>query len=171
MTTPFPSHFNNQVAEKSILDAFNKQVYLGNTFSLITSLSLGDTSEHLEFLLTNPATSQKALFLLRRKISSSAGVYVKMYLNPTISGNGTPVTPINLRPAYTATSAASCYIAPSASANGTLITADGTLNFTQVIDNLIVIDPGSSVLISAQSLTGSGGTPTTAIIENIWYEL
>ncbi len=171
MTTPFPTHFNNQIAEKSILDAFNKQVILGNQFDLNLALSLADTSEHPELLIVNPSTSQKSLFMIRRRISGSAGIYVRTYLGPTISVNGTPVTPVNMRPAYATTTVASCYSAPTIGANGTLMTMDNCANFTVQLDNLIVIDPGKTILITAQSLSGSGGTATTGLIEAIWYEL
>lgn len=170
MSTPFPLNHSTQIAEKSIEDAFNRQTYLGNSFILGSgSLSLADTSEHPELLLTNASTSGKSLFIIGRRISSTAPCFLKMYVGPTVSGNGTPATPSNLRPAYNTASVVSAFTAPSISGNGTLVSTIGASLFESNL--LYVLDPGKIALFNVASTSGSGGSPTTAYIEINWYEL
>jgi len=171
MSTPFPKNNSVQIAENSILDFYNKQLYLGNCFVLNSGvLSLADTNEHPEILIKNASTNQKGFFFFFRNCGSSDQFYARFYLNPTISGNGTPATPLNLRPAYSTVSTSSSFTAPSVSGNGTLITVMPCVNSLQS-SLMFILDPGSNILVTAQSVNGSGGSPTSAFIEAAWYEL
>jgi len=167
MTTPFPLNASTQIAEKSILDAFNKQIYLGNGFIKSLAISLGDTNEDVQLSIANPSISSKALFVITRQISASALVTARFYINPTGLSAGSATTPVNLRPAYSATSVATCKTTPTVSGNGTLISSiasNGPMNTSNI---LVILDPGKTLLMTAQAATG---TPT-CIIETVWYEI
>lgn len=171
MTTPSPLNFNTQIPEKSILDINGKQTYLGNSFTIISSLSLADFTEHPEVLIVNPSTSGKALFVFNKMISAVAQVYARYYVDPTITTNGTPVVPLNLRPAFSTITVSTPFTAPTISANGKLGTLITTANGSINSGLLMVIDPGHSLLITAQSLTGTVGTPVATFIQTSWYEI
>jgi hypothetical protein len=172
MTTPFPLNHSTQIAEKSFEDAFNRQTYLGNAFILGTgSLSLADANEHTELLIVNSSLSGKALFIIGRRLSASAVTFAKLYLNPTISANGTVASAANLRPAYSTVSVANCYTAPTFSANTNLISTIGTSAGFGQSSLLYVLDPGNSVAVNLISPVGSGGSPTSCYFEMNWYEL
>jgi hypothetical protein len=172
MTTPFPLNHSTQIAEKSIEDAFNRQTYLGNAFILGTgAISLADANEHTELLISNSSLSGKALFVIGRALSASALTFAKLYLNPTISANGTPVTPLNLRPAYSTVSVANCYSAPTFTTNTNLVSTIGTNTGFSFNSLLFIIDPGNNIALNLIAPTASGGSPTTAYFELQWYEL
>jgi hypothetical protein len=165
---------NGQNADKSILDQFNKQTYLGNAFAVpVLGVSLSNTNETGVFLLENPSTSSKAAFVnLRRYSSSAEQVLVKAYFNPTVSTTGTAATPVNLRPASTTTSSVNSYANGqfTTSANGTA--ADGIgipADYYVTVDNslLFIIDPGTTLLFTVTALVS-----TTVFNGNFsWYEL
>lgn len=175
MTTPAT---NKQIPDNSILDYYNKQIYLGNGFILPGSVTLSDTSETPLFLVKNLAVStsafpvQQALFLNMRSFASSAQlVTIKTYSAPTISSVSTRATPVNLRPASTTTSVSRCYLNGQfgVSANGTLMSNLGCAgtNVPSSDGTLIILDPGQNLLI-----TGTAGTGNTAVTFNVsWYEL
>lgn len=165
MTTPFPLNQAIQIAENAILDLNGKQAYLGNSFNLSFSASLSDTEEHAEILITNPSTSNKSLFIFESSINGTLGAFANFYIMPIIGANGNAITPVNLRPAYNTISIAKTYSSPTISSNGTLI-----INITTAIASniLMVIDPGYSLLITAQAFAA---TAMTAIIQTSWYEI
>lgn len=166
MSTPFPKNNSVQIAENSILDFFNKQTYLGNSFSLGSgTITFGDTLENPKVLITN--SSQKGFFFYFRNAGSSAQFYARFYANPTVTVNGTPATPVNLRPAYQTASVASCYTGPTISGNGSLITNMSCANALVQSSLMFIIDPGTKLLVTAQAPGGTG----TAYIEMAWYEL
>ena len=166
MSTPFPKNNSVQIAENSILDYFNKQTYLGNSFSLSSgTITFGDTLENPKILITN--ASQKGFFFYYRNAGSSAQFYARFYLNPTVTGNGTPATPMNLRPAYQTASVASAFTGPTISVNGALITNMSCSDALVQSGLMFIIDPGSKLLVTAQSTGGSG----TGYVEMAWYEL
>lgn len=170
--TRFPTA--NQNPENSILDQFNKQTYLGNSFILAAvDISLSTTNEILIALIQNVAPNTKSLFMnLRRYTSSAEQVLMKAYLNPTISTVGAATVPNNLRPANTNASVSTCYVNGNftVSANGTLYSALGCpADYYVTLDNniLIILDPGQSLLITATALTED----TVLNSEISWYEL
>lgn len=85
--TRFPT--SNQVPQNSILDAFNRQTYLGNQFILpIVNQDLSSTSETNMLLVTNPSTTKSLFVGLRRYSSSAQQILVKLYTNATIAAAG-----------------------------------------------------------------------------------
>jgi hypothetical protein len=169
--TRFPTP--NQNPEKSILDQFNKQTYLGNTFIVpISGLSLANTSETGAFLATNASLSKSLFINLRRYSSSAQAVLVKTYVNATVSTTGTAKTPVNLRPANGNTSVSLCYANGqfTTSANGTLISSIGCpTGYNSIFDSslFLIIDPGQNMLITTTALVS-----TTLFDADIcWFEL
>lgn len=170
---------NRQVPDHSIFDAYNKQVYLGNGYSLPATLSLSGTSETLLYLIKNPAittsafpASYQSLFInLRRYASSAQQVIIKTYYGPTISTTSTAATPVNLRSGSLNTSVSLCYLNGqfTVSANGTLISnlgCDG-VDHPSEDSQLLVLDPGKNLLITATAVSA-----TTSLIAGVsWYEL
>src|ERR1700677_2848860 len=113
---------NRQIPEKAMMDLFNRQLYLGNSFCLpINTFELTGTGETNLALITNPATNTgndrlglaTALFINLRTTASDVGSgdgtsFFRYYINPTISTTSTPTTPVNCRPASANTSIALC---------------------------------------------------------------
>ena len=77
----------------------------------------------------------------------------RLYFNPTITVNGTPITPVNLNTASTNTSSANVYFLPTASANGTLAHLDvitiGTLR--SPLEFGLSVAEGTSALMTLQA--------------------
>lgn len=82
-----------QVPDQAILDAFNKQIYLGNSFVYSAQPTIGGTSETPLVFLSNPASNGVAgknigLFFNLRKmtaLTASHSALFNFYSNPTIS--------------------------------------------------------------------------------------
>src|ERR1700677_4454759 len=112
---------NRQLPDHAILDMHGKQAYLGNQYSCFTSLTVGVTTEVGIFLLQNPAVTTSAfpaqytsLFCDLRSLTSLTGAQtavMKVYLNPSATP-GTPLTPVNSRPASPNTSVATVTLDP-----------------------------------------------------------
>lgn len=161
-----------QVAEKSILDYYNRQTYLGNQFIYsINNTSIGSTSETPILLLSNPSTDKVSLFHGLRKLTSlTAGqsAVFRFYTGATISSAGTPVTPINLKTGSTALSQAAVTVNPTASSFGTFIALLASESFVpNASDLLFIIDPGFSMLVTVQVSLAA----TMVASELSWYEL
>jgi hypothetical protein len=162
-----------QIPDNSIMDVNGKQTYLGNTFILpINGFNIDSASELNVALITNPVGNTKALFLFTRSAAADGPGVLRYYFNPTVTSPGTPTTPINLRPASPNTSVSLCYLNPSISSNGTFFSTVGT-EVTIEVDQytLFILDPGQSMLITAQSPNWSMGNDVLVYSENIWYEL
>ena len=174
---------NRQVPENAILDYFNKQSYLGNSFSLpINAQTLSGTSETPIALIVNPSVTgdafpsgYKSIFNNLRTtasdISSGDGTsYFRYYFNPTISMTGTKTTPVNVRSGSATASIAQCYLSGqfTVSANGTLVRVI-TAGYSSINDSLLllIIDPGNSLLVTVQAVT----TGATIINANSWWEI
>ncbi len=176
--TNFPT--SNQKPDSSILDNFNKQVYLGNGFVIpITGVSLSNTSETNVLLMTNPssnanvpATRKSMCINLRRYSSSAQQVLIKLYVNAIISSTTTALVPVNQRPANSNTSISACYNSSNftVSSNGTLASALAIAAYYYVTTDgniLFFIDPGQNILITATALVS-----TTLVNADVsWYEL
>lgn len=163
-----------QISEKSILDQFNKQTYLGNSYSVpVINVNLTTSGETNVVLLENPSTNTKALFVnLRRYSSSAEQCLVKVYVNCTVSTTSTATTPVNLRPASANTSSAEVYENGqfTTSANGTSITSLGCpADYYITLDStlLIILDPGQNLLITSTATTAN----TLFNADISWYEL
>jgi hypothetical protein len=168
---------NRQLPDNAILDRFDKQTYLGNSYMVPITLSLGSTSETPIVLIENPLTltfpTQKSLFINFKAFDSSAeAALVKLYVNPTVSSTSTASTPVNLRPASSNVSISSTYANGqfSVSGNGTLVQAIGcaTGNVPVIDPNfLVIVDPGGSFLATVTALVS-----TTSFNFNVsWYEI
>lgn len=160
-----------EIPDKSILDINGRQTYLANSFVASLKLSGIGNTETPVMLLTNASTNKKSLFHDVRKVScvtASAGNAFRVYFNPTITGNGTPVTPINLRPASSTTSIANVYSSPTVSSNGTYVATLASFSYTPNVSTvLIILDPGQTVLYTSTA-TGAGNQIE---VELVWYEI
>jgi hypothetical protein len=178
MANPYQPGTNKQVPEHSILDYFNKQTYLGNTFIYsIGSLELMSTAETPLMLITNPVVSSqafpnnKSIFQGLKKLTcltAANSVAFRIYANPTVTNVGTPQTPLNLRPASPNTSIAALSTSPTVTSNGTLVAILGSANVApDVSDVLTILDPGQSILVTVQASASS----TYVACEMSWYEI
>lgn len=172
MTTPFPKVNSQQAAENSILDLFNKQTYLGNSFILPTpAVTLADTTETPVALIRNPSTSTKSIFMFNKKIAtdpSGNSINVRFYGNPTVNVAGSATIPLNLRSGYSTQSISNCNLTPTLTSNGTFLAILPAI-VLQISSSLLnVIDPGDSLLVTAQQV---GAGTATLYFELAWYEI
>jgi hypothetical protein len=171
MSAPIPSQTRfptaNQNPSNSILDAFDKQTYLGNQFSIVGPVGPPASVETPYLLISNPSTSPKSLFVNFQSWVDNDVVLVNIYANPTVLTNGTPITPVNMRVASATTSHALCYGDPTTSSFGTLISSTGTIYSSTPAQLMIIVDPGVTLLYTLNTL--SAGDPLAAQIG--WYEL
>lgn len=167
---------NRQVPDNAILDHFNKQKYLGNGYKFVMPITTSGTGEVVHVLLTNPVVSgaafpvQKGLFVDLRKISGLTAAstnVLRAYLDPTITSAGTPATAIKLRVASPNTSVAALSSDPTISANGTLVECLAVGPFGSVVGSeLIILDPGHSLLLTVQDITSAN-----VCVELSWFEI
>jgi len=159
-----------QLPLEAILDLNGKQTYLGNTFALpAAGTSISNTTETPTTVIKNPSGSGKSIFIFMRAFSSNNNpVVFRTYLNPTINASGSATGAVNMRTGATQTSISLCYEGATITSNGTLIDvyASGQYGFTSPI--LLILDQGSSVLITAQQ--AAAGT-SLAIPQVAWYEI
>lgn len=170
---------NRQVPDHSIFDAYDKQAYLGNQYCYTTDdTTIASTSEIPLFLLKNPVITTTAfpaqyvsLFFNLRKLFTLTDLetsVLRFYFHPTVTGAGTPVSPVNLRRASPNVSIAALSIAPTVSANGTLVdfiaSTSSVLNQSEL---MIILDPGQSLLVTVQT----SNDPTDISVGLSWYEL
>jgi hypothetical protein len=156
----------NQIPEKSILDHFDRQSYLGTVFTLPVSLTLSNTAETPIALFKSLGMNLKAMFFNFKKVSG-VNVTFRFYANPTITSNGTVATPINTRPASPITSTNGIYTAPSVSMNGKLMSQLYSTGQTVIDSELFIFDASQNLLVTAQAVTSSTPIYTTFS----WYEL
>lgn len=177
---------NRQIPDHSIMDAYNKQTYLGNGYIASTgsvTITTGGTEQPI-LLLSNPSTNYNqngqagnlSCFQNLRKLITpfiSAGTTdlasFKVYLNPTVTGTGSAITPVNLRPGNANTSKMVARKSPTVSSNGTLLTTYETMVMETDSSLLFLLDPGFSLLITVTYPTGTDGSP--AVAELAWYEM
>lgn len=172
MTTPFPKVNSQQAAENSILDYYYRQVYLGNSFVLNSgNLAISDTTVHNTFLIVNRSTNTKSLFFYLYRAGGTGPFYVQTFINPTVTGAGSAATPVNLRPAYSTVSSATCTTSPTTSATGTSLGVSVINGAQSESRKMWIQDPGTTSLITIQSVSASGGSPIAAFLELIWYEI
>ncbi len=174
MSTPAT---NKQIPDNAILDHFSKQTYLGNRYSYALAFTISGTSEVAKLYLLNPALAsgtsfpnQAALFVDLRRMTgatASANTIMRTYIGPTTVSSGSSQTPVNMRPASPNLSIATLKSATTAGGNGTLVeTLSGGEFKTVESRDLIILDPGKSMLITLQS---ADAAVITAQIG--WYEL
>lgn len=167
MSAPLTS---TQISTDSILDLNGKQTYLGNSFTLpAAGTSLTDTSETPVALIKNPSGSGKSLFLFNRVVvTNNNPVLARYYLNPTVNVLGSTSASTNLRTGANTTSVSLCYLGMTITANGTLLETLPASQYGIRADVLLIIDPGSNLLITAQQ---AGAGTTLVVPENAWYEI
>ncbi len=170
---------NKQVPDNAILDLNGKQTYLGNHYVYSRSSTVAATTETPIILLKNPAVTTGSfpsryvsLFCDVRKLACltvGETAILKFYISPTISGNGTPATALNLRPASTNLSIASLFVSPTISGNGTQFDILGSSAFDskESHNNLIILDPGKNMLVT---ITASAN-PTAYAAQLSWWEI
>jgi hypothetical protein len=170
---------NKQVPEHSILDHFSKQVYLGQQFIYTNPIaSFSATTETPIMLLSNPAVTTSAfpsgwtsLFVNLQKLvvaTASQTCIMRVYLNPSGITTGTTKTPVNLRSGSATTSIAALSINPTGSIAGVpIMVLSAQIGIPDKSDTLLILDPGSSILITAQA----SATATAVINEVSWYEI
>jgi hypothetical protein len=169
-----------QIADHAFLDYYYKQIILENQFiGAWNNAAPGATAETNLLLLTNPSANSApvgtvanvGLFLSQIKVicGTAAGTaLINFYSGPTITGNGTPITPINRRPASAVTSNMKLYSQPTTSANGNFLFSLASQNFVpEISDWLTVLDPAQSILVTSIM---SGNTAKASVILS-WYEL
>jgi hypothetical protein len=164
-----------QIPDQAILDAFNKQAYLGNQFAFALNQEVLTTSETPLVLLNNsnvsPFPSSQTIFWNFSKLvclTASQNAVIRMYLNPTVTSAGTANTPVNVRPASATTSISTLTTAPTIASNGTLIGVLSSLPGAPDISQLMtILDPSQSALLTVQ--TSSATTYIAAAMS--WYEL
>lgn len=163
----FPT--SNQNPTNSIMDYFNKQTYLGNQFAVTLSPTITG-SEVATLLLQNPSL-KKSMFINNKMITSltaTNSAVLRVYLGPTFSVAGSAAIVTNLRPANANTTDAILTTGPTVSANGTLIDViAATTLMTNRSTQMIIIDPGQTLLITLQASAGG----TVVAYQLAWYDL
>jgi hypothetical protein len=163
-----------QVPEHSILDHFNKQVYLGNQYSVNKSFTIGASEIPLLYLNNSQAGNQqnlKSLFQNNFKMafeSASGNLTLNAYLDATVTG-GTPVTPINMRPSYGISNIVGTVVSsPTIVSIGSLVdTISGAAaNPVSVSEMLKILDNGQNMLITG--IASGAGIVGNVILQ--WYE-
>lgn len=164
---------NKQVPDHAILDFYNKQTYLGNRFAFPLTFTLSGTSENNAFYLANPVTgtfpTQASLFvdmIALTGLTTAATDTLRVYLNPTAVSGGTARTPINLRTGSSTASIATLTSAPTATPGAAIDLLSSAALSTQYTKQLIIVDPGFSLLITLQ---GANSDSVRAALG--WYEL
>lgn len=165
---------NRQIPDQAILDLTGRQTYLGNQYAVPfvgTSLSSSEADLFLISNATNGTGTGIGVFFNLSKLvclTASSTALIRAYSNPTVSGAGSAATAINMRPSYGVTgSKATIATGITTSANGTLIDFIGSSTLVSAAsNNLIILDPGQSLLITGQ---GSGSITIDAVFG--WYEI
>lgn len=145
-----------------------KKTYVAST---IATLTVG-TSETAIYLFKNPNASGKKCKIFKGLFNLGGTVTYRFYHTPTITTNGTAITPINQRISSSPPVAvATPFYSPTVSSNGTYMFqyASSAQTSTDEIEFAWqpTIDPNFNLLITAQA--GSNNTPLTITL--IWNEL
>lgn len=167
-----------QLPDQGILDYYNKQTYLGNSFIASTGIIAGTGSEVPLMVLANPAANfnqngqagSLGCFHGLRKLQCDAlgdAAIFNFYLNPTSVSGGSVITPLNLRPAWGTVSKMVVTKGPTISSGnyGTLFSTS-IVNISEIDSSLLfVLDPGDSLLVT-QSVSDAN-----VVAEFSWYEI
>jgi hypothetical protein len=165
----------SQISEKSILDFYNRQTYLGNSYCYpLPTTTIATTSETPLLLFINPtyvpATQISAYFTQRKLVTRTASdtATLNFYFNPTVSVTGTAKLPVNLRIGNSNTALTLVYLSPTVSANGTLVgSLDSSAFSPNQSDKLWILQPNQSLLVTV--IVSANNTNVASEIS--WYEL
>lgn len=118
--------------------------------------SISTPTETDYFLIKNPAASGKVVTLeqviLGVDENIGATYRVRIYLDPTITTNGTEVTPVNARQVGTVAVSSTTFRSPTISARGTLLFVTNSTIGNNVIDaGSILLDENHNYLVSIQT--------------------
>lgn len=169
---------NKQVPDHSLMDLNGKQAYLGNQFSVTSGLvAIANATEVPVLYLACPAQpsqgafqNQKSIFCNVRDMFSddvtlATGIVYQIYLGATVAG-GSALTPANRRPANPTVSIATATLSPTASNKGTLLYGLAVgFQSPALRSDLIILDPGQNLLITAKA-----SAATTAFVNTSWME-
>lgn len=173
---------NRQVPEHAIMDLLGKQPYLGNQFMAgSNSVSISGTSEvPIMYIACTSAGTQgvgtsqnaKSIFCSLTKLfcadqAELTGITYRVYFNAVGASSGSAVTPVNMRPANPNLSIATVLISPTVSNKGTYVYSYAVgFESPSVSRELVILDPGMNMLITAQPSASSAG-----IVDLSWYEI
>lgn len=155
-----------------LLDCEKKRLY-----SQILTINMATATENRIILFRNPSGSGKVIYLQRLQVlltntNNSSGV-IRGYVAPTVTTNGTPLTPVNTNVGGGgASSIADVFSTPVVSAVGTLAFAtrvqggDGAQPTDFDFDGSTAINPGVDVLITGTP----DGNNRELIITIMWLE-
>ena len=117
-------------------------------------LTIGGTSETPVIFVTNPSSNVNFLVsLLRKVLAQTVGhtALFNFYANPTVSANGTALTPVNKRVDSGApASSMLAYKSPTVSANGSLIGSLMCGNASVMESSPLALNPNQSLLVTVQ---------------------
>jgi hypothetical protein len=161
-----------QNPETSILDVNWKQCYLGNQYQATTGIiSLATTSE-VPFLYLSCPAGLKSLFQMIKRygindVTGATGIIYRVYFNPTGVSGGTVITPINHRLGSSNTSIATVLLQPTVTGKGTA-TSTASIGWENQVtsDSMVIVDPGYSILVTAQATAATQG-----FCNILWYEI
>ena len=131
----------------------------GKAFTVTTNFvvaGLGTPTQEPFLLIRNPAGSGKICKFNKFAVSqgNSASPTYLFYLNPTVSANGTLLTPVGDRQTGQASGVTLFNTLPTVSANGTLFFCsrnDGSC-FPEIFDFGLWLEPNNSVLINIEQI-------------------
>lgn len=138
----------------------------GKTFSATTGLvSVGTTNETPVFLFKNPSGSGVNAIITHFRVGADSEVtrvIKRIYAKPTVTGDGTALTIVNMKvkDANDAVAVCGAYKSPTVSANGsglstTILPADMV---TAGLEHTLVIEPGAYILVTLKHNTVSGAS-------------
>jgi len=150
------------VHDQHIVDAINQVTAtphyyqeLGNYYSAVAGGTLANKNETEIIWWENPVASGMDIELYDIDMGTPNNItfLMRLYLNPTVTVNGTAYTPVQLNAGSTNTSDANVYTLPTTTDYGTLadiaVVTIGTLRVP--LDFGIAIDEGDSALITMQA--------------------
>jgi hypothetical protein len=130
------------------------------SISGVTASSSG--SDNPQILIKNPNGSGKYLIIQDLYCGTqvaNVSVLYKVFSTPTVTTNGTAITPVNLRIGSAVASVANAYYLPTVSSRGTQVEAlvQGSNNgsITMSIKGQIVLPPNTTILVTADPLSNN----------------
>lgn len=182
VTQPLPAGTNN-VGRVSVQDSSGNPFsnsnplpvrdlgYVGNAFALVLDTVNAQSAEGGLLLVTNPNGSGKTLYFVQifanTDPANSTWSKFRVFYAPTITGNGTSRTPVNLTAGSATASVANVFSGPTYSARGSQIYVTETSAGTpQELRNVWTLPPNQSMLITSQAK--SNNVPIELGL--FWYE-